>query len=122
MKLKILSTALISVAITGCGMPKGELITRPANGYDKIVFQNTARVKGAPLTEYTFSTGSVFVQDRTMKGVPVYCGPMTINVTLLMEACIIYDGNDTIQVNPTQMRQATRNLPQGTIKHIKAQP
>ncbi|GHB46878.1 hypothetical protein GCM10007094_40310 [Pseudovibrio japonicus] len=120
MKLNLITTVLILVAITGCTSPKGELITPSANGYDKIVFQKTARFKIAPAVEYTIVAGSEFVQDRIMKGVPVYCGQVTHSRTIVASDCFIYEGGDTITVNPMRLYQGPRKLQQGTIKHLKA--
>ncbi|SFT99288.1 hypothetical protein SAMN05444141_1067 [Pseudovibrio denitrificans] len=128
MKLKLISTLLVVAAVTGCAGPQGKLITPTANGYDKIVFQKTARFKVAPAIQYTIIAGSEFIQDRTMKDVPVYCGQVTRGSVLLatdagtqiVGDCFIYEDHDAITVNPMRLYHGTRKLPQGTIKLVKA--
>ena len=62
---------LMSMALAGCTVP--DFLPRPTAGYRALRFVEPMRVPGL-LADFDIDARTTFVVDRTVGGVPMYCG------------------------------------------------
>lgn len=114
---------LVSMALAGCVAP--DFLPRPTAGYRALRFVEPMRVPGL-LADFDIDAGTTFVADRTVGGVPMYCGTALERSFLMAQSvavCAFY-ANGTLTFSydrmisfGTSLRPV--NVPPGAVEEFR---
>jgi hypothetical protein len=117
------SVLVLAVAVVGCAT--SDPVPRTAQGYPAIRFLAPVRTFGL-LTDLEIGSGTVLVADRTVGGIPYYCGSVLMRSFLMMESlpvCAVYaDGVLTFSTDRVvSVRIATSSVavPVGALEEFR---
>lgn len=114
---------LMFMALAGCVAP--DILPRPTTGYRALRFVEPMRVPGL-FADFDIGAGTTFVADRTVGGVPMYCGTVLERslLTARSVALCAFHANGALTFNydrPIAFGTSLRsiNVPPGAVEEFR---